>query len=611
MTATSNSELTHSFNDTGVSPGVSLHDSPLVDAASGPDVALQTGGENGAGDGTSDESPTGSHIVVTEREKAADGLAREGLSQFFQRGVDSTEWRVFTDAELRLVYVGTPTSNLVHLVRLKWLPTPTLHLPHPPLRPPLPWKPESVWGLTAGPDIANDTACFPSQEVRDALVTAFFEKIHPGFPIIEESLFRSQYCNKDNPPPLLLFQAVLLVGAHACDHPVVASSRMVVMRTLFRRASMLFHLRHEDDRLHMVQAALLFTWHLENADTVCGGSYYWLGIAYRIAYGMGLHRDLSPLAISRLPQWERRMYRRIWWTMFQAEVFSSLEHGRPCMFSLSETDQPQLDRSDFAEGDDGHINDSVRLEYCSKNIGLCFIILQILNLNSPSAANPDPSAVSSIEATLASFALDLPSTTDFWSCQLRMHYNMALLHLHRNTPSVEGHAAADATGAPATAPAPDAKAQEICSDASQAILASMETICNRRWVGQCYFTGVSAIMAAAIQITVDARSALTQGSALLALCAQDRLVRLLDCARELERYWPSAGAIHGLFAQLSDELKVLAKNLQSSSHGMDPQGASDLGWVWDRAFDSFNFAIPTDFNADEWMNDELFRQGLS
>ena len=233
---------------------------------------------------------------------AADGLAREGLSQFFQRGVDSTEWRVFTDAELRLVYVGTPTSNLVHLVRLKWLPTPTLRLPHPPLRPPLPWKPESVWGLAAGPDIANDTAYFPSQEVRDALVPAFFEKIHLGFPIIEESLFWSQYGDRDNPPPLLLFQAVLLVGAHVCDHPVVASSRMVVMRTLFRRASMLFYLGHEDDRLHMVQAALLFTWHLENADTVCDGSDYWLGIAYRIAYGMGLHQDLSPLEISRLPK---------------------------------------------------------------------------------------------------------------------------------------------------------------------------------------------------------------------------------------------------------------------------------------------------------------------
>jgi transcriptional regulatory protein AMDR len=54
------------------------------------------------------------------------------------------------------------------------------------------------------------------KEVRDALVESFFNDINPGFPVVDEAEFRMQYEDKDSPPPLLLFHAVLLAGAHAC-----------------------------------------------------------------------------------------------------------------------------------------------------------------------------------------------------------------------------------------------------------------------------------------------------------------------------------------------------------------------------------------------------------
>lgn len=549
----------------------------------------------------SDASPARTaHSAATERDKAVEDMARSGLSKFFQQGVESTQWQVFAESEVRLVYIGTPASNLAHLIQLKRLPPHTFHFPHPPLGPPLAWQPESIKSQSGSLDIADDAGCLPAQEVRDALVKAYFTKIHPGFPIIEESVFMAQYRDRTRPPSLLIFQAVLLAGAHACEHPLVASSRFVVMRTLYRRASLLFHLRHENDRLHMVQAALLFTWHLENADTVCSGSYYWLGIASRIAHGMGLHRNLSPQAKSLLPASERRMYRRIWWVMFQAEIFSCLEHGRPCTISLNDIDQPELEPEDFMEGDDEHISETVNFDYCQKNVRLCFIILQILSLNSPRAPAPNPSTISSIETALASFAFDLPSTSSFWSYQLRMHYNLVLLHLHRTESSVDGSTMAFSFN--------NTKSQEICSDASHSILACMETICNRRWVDQCPFTGVSAVMAAAIQITNDAKSALSQGSALLALSAQDRLFRLLEFARELDKYWPSAGAVHRLFNELSDELKHLARNVQTSVHEVSSDSVPDLILGWDRTFNYSNFTLPTDFDVDEWMNDTGFLQ---
>ena len=554
-------------------------------------------------DSLSNASPDGLASIATDRDRVVDDLARRGLSQFYQRGVDSTHWTVFADSDhIRLAYMGTPTSNIAHLITLKGFADPTLHFPYPPIRPPRPWKPESVWGPLGNIDIANDTACFPAKEIRDSLVDAFFEKIFPGFPVLEESTFRRQYLDRNKPPPLLLFQAVLLAGSHACAHPTVAASRMTVKRTLFRRASMLFHLQHENDRIQMVQAALLFVWHLENSDSVCGGSYYWLGIAQRIAFGMGMHRDVSRQARSRLPLWERRLYRRIWWTILQMEVFSCLEHGRPCMISLDDTDQPPLELQDFAEGDAGPVNEGVQADYIMQNSRLSLIGLRVLQMNSPSIVPGEAASMaSSLEASLADFALDLRPMDDFWSCQLRMHYNLVLLHLHRTPSSVSS-----------PAPPRSAASHEICSDAAQAILSCLETIVHRGWTGYCPFTAVSAAMAAAIHMSLDARSSLSQGPSVIALNAQDRLSRLLRCARELESFWPSAGAVYSLFEELSEELKSLARrSLHSSSGRLHTQ--QDYGppieWSWDSVMDPFNFAVPTDLAPGEWMNDAGFLDG--
>lgn len=552
--------------------------------------------------GFSDDSPPDLASIVSERDREIDGLARDGLSQFFQRGVGSTHWTIFADSDhIRQAYMGTGTSNISHLISLKRVAQSSLHFPYPPIRPRLPWKPEGIWGSSNNIDVAHDTARFPCREIRDALVDTFFEKIFPGFPIVDETTFRRQYSDQSKPPPLLLLQAILLAGAHACDHPTVAASRMVVKRTLFRRASMLFHIRHENNRLQMVQAALLFVWHLENSDSVCGGSYYWLGIAQRIAFGMGIHRDLSCQASSRLPSWERRLNRRIWWTLFQFEVFSCLEHGRPCMFHWNDTDQPALELQDFIEDETEQVSKRLQLDYITRSVNISLIGFRILQVNAPSVPSEEiNSLVPLIEKSLVDFALDLPPMSDFWSCQLRMHYNLISLYLHRPQPSGR------------TSVSRSSNCQGICSDASQAILSCLETIVFRDWTGQCSFTAVSAVMASAIQMSLDARQSLSQDNLVLALNAQDRLVRLLRCARELEKFWPSAGAVYGLFDQLSAELKDMARNNnQSSSSNIDVTQGSEIPIEWgcENPTDFFNFAVPTDLAPGDWMNDACFLHG--
>ncbi|OIW35562.1 hypothetical protein CONLIGDRAFT_63256 [Coniochaeta ligniaria NRRL 30616] len=287
-------------------------------------------------------------------------LARNGLVRFFKEGIGAGIWRVFDKLDFHIAYVGTAVSNLAHLVDLNKACRPqplspaaaghpdnyggrALHYPYPPIRPHKSWKPSvQDWGFPLAEDLASDVASFPVGEVRDALVAAYFCDVHPFLPVVAEPWFMAAYRTPDEPPPLLLFQAVLMAGAHSCTHPLVARDRHAVKSIIFRRAALLFHTRHETDRAHLMQAALLFTWHVGDGDTITAGPWYWAGIALRIACGMGMHRA-SPV----LPQPEASHQRRCWWLAFICEVLSALETGRPCSISAEDTDQIMLADDDM------------------------------------------------------------------------------------------------------------------------------------------------------------------------------------------------------------------------------------------------------------------------
>ncbi|KAH8900144.1 hypothetical protein GQ53DRAFT_709484 [Thozetella sp. PMI_491] len=538
--------------------------------------------------------------VLSDRWNHLGTLARNGLTQFFQRGIGSVEWLVFDIAErFRIGYVGTPVSNLAHLVGLRQPDHVSLHWPFPPIRPGLSWEPENgIWGLKGNLDIAQDLSCFPAKDIRDALVDAYFTKINPGFPVIDESKFRAQYADRDDPPPLLLFQSVLLAGAHVCDHPQVIESRAVVKGILFRRASMLYHLRHEHDRTWLMQAALLFSWHLEDADTVSGGSYYWLGVAHRIGFGMGMHRDLSASAVSLLPTYERRTMRRMWWTAFQWDVFSALEHGRPCSVNIHDVDQPLLEESDFIENEEEGPNKNFEVIFSLRNIELCFIVLDILRLNSP---NPGGLAsMVSINARLARWAMETTELypayaagADFWSCQLRLHYNLAILHLHRNF-VLQNMAVDDGQDS-----------QSICNDATEAILACFGTITTLGAMSQCHFTATMALASAGIHMSNNIKNALRKGSYLMALGGLDRLSRLLRFAKDLGAFWPNAEAVYNMFEGLRKDFEANVTQGLQAQEGAEHTGETTyVSPDFQATLSALAFMTPTQMEMarQDWMN---------
>jgi transcriptional regulatory protein AMDR len=214
-----------------------------------------------------------------------------------------------------LYYIGTEFSNLHYLVRQRSrrVNEDVFHF-------------GSNMFASRTPRIPSEALQLPPKRIAEQLVEAYFTKINRGFPIVDEEEFMSFYHNPGPNKKLspLLLNAVFVVGSH-----VLSATREDIraMRpTFFRRTKTLFDSRSEQHREVYLQAALLLTWYCDNLEEVVSNSWYWIGVASRTAFGMGMHRDVTPSGLNRS---DKRRWVRWWWTMFQFDVMVSTSHGRP------------------------------------------------------------------------------------------------------------------------------------------------------------------------------------------------------------------------------------------------------------------------------------------
>lgn len=407
--------------------------------------------------------------------------------------------------------------------------------------------------------------------------------------------FLEAYQTPSKPPPLLLFQAVLMAGAHACQHPLVARDRHTVQSVLFEKASLLFHARHETNRMHLMQTAILFTWHIGDGDTVSEGPWYWSGVAVRLGCGLGAHRNSSTL-----PTFEASQYRRSWWTAFVTEVMASLETGRPCAIRSEDIDQLPLSAEDMTDKLDSaqwslsttgasseglHITptaSSSSPDYLNYMVELAYIALDIM-----AAVAPTPSFLvdfNSINTRLGrwlmrSGILSTKTDMDPMNSHLQMHYNLVLLHLYR---SFDKH-----------------DSPTVQSTAAQAIITSIERIVSFDCLCQCQFTAVSALTAAGIQLAYELRSASRNGNVLVLIHTLEQLSRLLECALLLSKYWPNAEAVHRVFQDVHQKYEGYAEQGMQGEEPDLPDSQPD----WSRFLSEMQTFYHGSFDDDQgWLN---------
>ncbi|KAF5668799.1 cutinase transcription factor 1 alpha [Fusarium denticulatum] len=262
----------------------------------------------------------------------------------------------------------------------------------------------------------------PPKPLCDDLIQTYFSWVHPIVPVINRTKFMSQYRDPGNPPSMLLLQCILLAGARISTNPQlkVDGSTSTAVATFYRHAKALYDADYERDRITLVQSMLLMGWYWAGPDDISKNMFYWSQSAIAVAQNFGLHRSMET---SRLPISEKRLRRRIWWTLFTRDRALAVGLGQSVSINPDDCDVDMISDDDFIEHDGNDID-----EYPPNAIHVEFFI----------QPGQDCNDINSISTALSKWNQECPITMrwerskhHFWSGILYLHYFSARCLLHR------------------------------------------------------------------------------------------------------------------------------------------------------------------------------------
>ncbi|KAM0815455.1 putative Acetamidase regulatory protein [Seiridium cardinale] len=470
------------------------------------------------------------------------GVQRHLVEMLSQEDIDN---RVIQKG-VRIVYVGQEFSNINYLIRHRARNQAVHHFPANQIS-----RQYTSHHLDT---IPKEAFHLPPPAVVDDLLANYFRLVNPGFPILDEETFMHQYRSRDpqDPPSLLVLQAVLLVGSHVSrERP----DRDELKSAFFRKAKMLFDARFEWNRDVVVQAALLLTWHSEGVEDVGANSYHWVSVAVRTAFGLGMHRDCGPSTL--VPQ-DRRIWKRLWWILVQFDVLVTLSYGRPQAINLDDADVPVLTPQDF-DGLGGNVN----ADFVVHHAELCAVMSRVLRerFGLHVGASRKCAAIEQADQSLAHWVTNLPPSLrhgpstgglPLWPTMLHISYNNFLILLHRPAPRL------------VTARAVQNEDISICSSAAATLVSLFENLLAGNELRCVSVFAVNALFTTLIQLSAEMRVK----NPVLGANASSKFDSALEVLRSLSEFWLNAEIIQRLFEdsseRLQQELQIGKKTAQSS-----------------------------------------------
>ncbi|KAI1470811.1 fungal-specific transcription factor domain-containing protein [Daldinia caldariorum] len=344
----------------------------------------------------------------------------------------------------RVAFLGE-SSNLTLLVHDRQGDSDVVHYP----------LPENVRGSRARLteldnieiDILHRRGAFllPPRSLCDELIDSYFKWIHPIVPVINKTRFMRQYRDPKNPPSLLLLQAILLAGSRVCHNPQLMDangSTTPAALTFYKRAKALYDANYEDDRVTIVQALLLMGWYWEGPEDVTKNVFYWSRVAIIVAQGSGMHRSVEA---SQLSKADKRLWKRIWWTLFTRDRSVAVALGRPCNINLDDSDVEMLTEEDFIEDEpdnaSGVAPDPIHVQFFLQYVKLCEIMGLVLSQQYSVASKgrrQNAIDLTHSDMALADWLQNCPKSVywemprhHFWSALLHSNYYTTLCLLHR------------------------------------------------------------------------------------------------------------------------------------------------------------------------------------
>jgi hypothetical protein len=190
----------------------------------------------------------------------------------------------------------------------------------------------------------------PSNTLRNELLRAYIEFVHPYMPLIDlyDFLLIIETGNGSaGRISLILYHAVMFAGSAFVDmhHLYNAGyhSRKQARKDFFNKTRLLYDFDYESDRVSLVQALLLLTYYYETPDDQ-KDTWHWMGVATSVAHTIGLHRNPER---SNMDSKRTKLWKRIWWSTYMRDRLIALGMRRPTRIKTEDYDVPMITLEDF------------------------------------------------------------------------------------------------------------------------------------------------------------------------------------------------------------------------------------------------------------------------
>lgn len=165
----------------------------------------------------------------------------------------------------------------------------------------------------------------PNRQIADIMIDAYFKIFHLSYPILHEPTFRAQFSEVIPRPHgdswLVLAYVVAAIGVWSSaktpdnlDFQLFAQARSILSFNFL-----------ELGNLTLVQALTLTSNYQQKRDRP-NSAYNYLGLAVRMAMGLGLHKEFQGWNISPL---NMEIRRRVWWSLCVFDCGATITFSRP------------------------------------------------------------------------------------------------------------------------------------------------------------------------------------------------------------------------------------------------------------------------------------------
>ncbi|KAI1337433.1 fungal-specific transcription factor domain-containing protein [Xylariaceae sp. FL0016] len=467
----------------------------------------------------------------------------------------------------RVAFLGE-SSNLTLLVHDRQGSSDVVHYP----------LPENVRGSRARLteldnieiDILHQRGAFllPPRLLCDELIDAYFKWVHPIVPVINKTRFMRQYRDPKNPPSLLLLQAVLLAGSRVCHNQQLMDangSTTPAALTFYKRAKALYDANYEDDRVTIVQSLLLMGWYWEGPEDVTKNVFYWSRVAIIVAQGSGMHRSVEG---SQLSKADKRLWKRIWWTLFTRDRSVAVALGRPVNINLDDCDVEMLTEDDFVEDEPDNASgfgpDPIHVQFFLQYVKLCEIMGLVLSQQYSVASKgrrQNAIDLTHSDMALADWLQNCPKTVywemprhHFWSALLHSNYYTALCLLHR------AHMPPNSSNAARFPDDSSYPSRNIAFQAAGMITSIIENLSTHNELRYCPAFIVYSLFSALIMHVYQMRSPVPS----IQQVTHDRIRTCMGALKEVSKVWLVGKMVYTLFESILGN-KVLEERLQKAA----------------------------------------------